>query len=58
MGWFRLLPGEEWSIFSFGGKTGVGGAEDGKEVGGGGGSELDKREGDERKASWSGDSKT
>jgi len=22
MGWFRLLEGEEWSIFGFGGKTG------------------------------------
>jgi len=46
MGWFRLLEGEEWSIVSFGGKTG------GREEGGGGrGSELDKRERDERKAS-------
>jgi len=30
MGWFRLLEGEEWSIVSFGGKTG------GREEGGGG----------------------
>ncbi len=42
MGWFRLLPGEEWSIFSFGGKTGVGGAEDGKEGGRGEGASWTK----------------